>query len=288
MRSLLITLFVTTALPLLAQKKTLYHLDSTRDNMNAFIKMRASLNESEEVVFYASGSIYAYLPGKPWKHLFDFEMYNIARAQKMAGDSGWYLLSREMLIYKDPVSHERLTRWKNQITGDTVEVIPVWNDPVNQVFRYGKTFFDYERTADGQINFYNDITLTYPSPLKKADWPVYSRSDLYQGAELFNFYCSEKDLQNKKRESVSANFSWTRFSDFLPWMKMADAPGNLLYQGRGYKLKKGWQDLPEHIKEIVRNENPVYEHAPLTFTSPNMTSWKYFRQLMEERRKLNK
>lgn len=288
MRSIFSIILMTISLQLSAQKSKLYQLDSTIDNTNAFMKMRVSLNENEEVVFYASGSIYAYLPGKPWKHLLDFEMYNIARSQRIAGDSGWYLLSREMLIYKDPVSHERLTTWKNTITGDTVEVIPVWNDPVNQVFRNGKVFFNYKRTADGYINFYNDITLAYPSPLKKADWPDYSRSDLYQGAELFNFYCNEKDLQNKKLKTITVNFSWTRFSDFLPWMKMADAPGNLLYQGRGYKLKNGWQDLPDDIKEIVRKENPVYEHAPVKYTSPNMTSWKYFRQLMEERRKLNK
>lgn len=288
MRYILLIILIMISLQISAQKNKLYHLDSAVDNTNAFMKMRASLDEKKEVVFYASGSIYAYLPGKPWKHLFDFEMYNIARSQKIAEDSGWYLLSREMLIYKDPVSHERITTWKNAITGDTVEVIPVWNDPVNQAFRYGKVFFNYRQTPDGTINFYSDILLHYPSPLKKAEWPAYSRSDLYQGAELFNFFCNEKDLQNKKMKTIPVDFSWTRFSDYLPWMKMEDAPGNLLYQGRGYKLKNGWQDLPEDIKEIVRKENPVYEHAPSAYTSPNMTSWKYFRKLMEERKKLNK
>ena len=96
-----------------AQKKQLYNLDSSKDNMNAYIKLRASLDEKEEVVFYATGSVYGYEPEKPWKHLFEFEMYNIARVEKIAPDSGWRLITREMLVYKDPKTNEILSKWKN-------------------------------------------------------------------------------------------------------------------------------------------------------------------------------
>ena len=71
-------LFSTVAL---AQPKTGYNLEDARDNMDAYMKVRASLQPGDEVVFYAKGSIYAYDPEKPWKHLFNFEMYNIARGE---------------------------------------------------------------------------------------------------------------------------------------------------------------------------------------------------------------
>jgi hypothetical protein len=92
-------------------------------------------------------------------------------------------------------------------------------------------------------------------------------------------------LNNKKISNATADVSWTRFSDFLPWMKMSSRPGNLLYQGRGYKLKNGYADLPEKIKSFVESNFPEYAHAPATFTSPNMTSWKYYKKVMEERKK---
>ncbi|MCU0375178.1 MAG: DUF1838 domain-containing protein [Chitinophagaceae bacterium] len=114
------------------------NLSEVKDNLDAYLKMRASLDTTEQPVFYASGKIYAYEPDKPWRHLYDFEMYNIARTQKMPGDSGYYLLTREMLVYKDPKTGEILKNWTNPWTGEVVEVLPVWNDPVNQTFRYGR------------------------------------------------------------------------------------------------------------------------------------------------------
>ncbi len=277
-----------------AQKKTaakaikpVYELDSAQGNMDAYIKMRASLNPKDEVVFYASGSIYGYDPEKPWKHLFDFEMYNIARTEKMAGDSGWRLITREMLVYKDSKTGEILSKWKNPWTNEEVEVFSVWNDPVNQTFEYGDFLVPYQRMDGGRICFYNDIPLSYPSPLKKAEWPENSRSDVYQGAEMFNFFMNEADLQNKKINNVNADISWSRFSDFLPWMKMGSRPGNLLYQSRGHKLKNGWNDLPKDLKEYVLAGKPEYQHAPDKYLTPNVTSWKYFKKIMLERKKNN-
>lgn len=268
----------------LAQKKPLYDLDNPKDNMDAYVKMRASLNTNEEVIFYAKGAIYAYDPDKPWKQLFNFEMYNIARVEKMQGDSGYRLITREMLAYQDPKTNEILKTWKNPWTNEEVEVVHVWNDPVNQVFKYGAFKVPYQRLGDGRINMYNDVPLSYPSPLKKADWPENTRSDVYQGAELFNFFISEADLQNKKLQQVQADISWTRFSDFLPWMRMGSRPGNLLYQSRGWKLMGGFSALPKHLQDFVLANFPEYQHAPDKFSAPNMTSWRYFRKVMEERK----
>ena len=148
----------------IAQKnKPLYNLDSAKDNIDAYIKMRASLIPTEDVVFYATGSIYGYEPEKPWKKLFNFEMYNIARVEKMGNDSGYRLITREMLVYQDPKTNQILTTWLNPYTLETVNVIPVWNDPVNQTFTYNGGFkCPYKRLGNGRINLYNDVTLSYP------------------------------------------------------------------------------------------------------------------------------
>ncbi|MBR2648809.1 MAG: DUF1838 family protein [Sediminibacterium sp.] len=278
---------LTTLLTVSAQKKPLFDLTDAKGNMDAYVKMRASLNPKDEVVFYAKGAIYAYDPDKPWKHVFNFEMYNIARVEKLVGDSGWKLITREMLVYQDPKTNEILKTWKNPWTGEEVEVVHVWNDPVNQTFKYGTFKVPFERLGNDRINLYNDVPLSYPSPLKKAEWPENTRSDVYQGAELFNFFMSEADLQNPKTDNATVDISWTRFSDFLPWMKMAARPGNLLYQSRGYKLKNGWKDLPKTIQDFVLANFPEYQHAPETYVSPNMTSWKYYKKIMEERKKKN-
>ena len=52
-------------------------------------------------------------------------------------------------------------------------------------------------------------------------------------------------------------------------------------------MKNGYADLPQAIKDFVSKNFPEYEHAPATFTAPNMTSWKYYKKIMEERKKKN-
>jgi hypothetical protein len=261
-----------------ASQAQIYNLDSAKDNLSAYIKMRASLNPKEEPVFYATGTVYAYDPEKPWKKLFNFEMFNIARVEKMGADSGYRLITREMLVYKDPNTNEILDKWLNPWTNETVDVYHVWNDPVNQTFTYKSGWkCPYARMGEGRINFYNDVPLSYPSPLKKADYPLNSRSDVYQGAEMFNFFCNEADIQNKKINNVNVDISWSRFSDFLPWMRMGSRPGNLFYQSRGWKVNGGFAGLPKNLKDYVYANKPEYAKAPENFVTPNMTSWKYFK-----------
>lgn len=260
------------------------NLDSSKDNLKAYLKMRASLDPKEEVVFYATGSIYSFVPEEKQKHLFDFEMYNIARIEYMEGDSGYRLITREMLVYKDPKTGAILSEWENPWTKEKVEVLPVWNDPVNQKFYNKGWFVDYARLGNGRLNFYNDVPLFYPSPLKKAEWPDNSRSDWYQGGEFFNFFCNEADIQNPNMLNIPVDISWTRFSDFLPWMKMAARPGNLFYQSRGWKIAGGFDKLPQTLKDFVMSNKPEYQHAPSTYVTPNVTSWKYFKKVMEERK----
>lgn len=256
------------------------NLDSSSEALLNYIKVRGSLDSTEETVFYASGNIYSFIPEQRSRLLFTFEMYNIARFIK--NDTGYTMLSREILIYKNPKTNEILHSWINPFTKDTVEVIPVWNDPVNAVLNKDEFGIDYIRMSKNRICIYADIPLLYPSPLKKADWPKNSRSDWYQGAELFQFFFNESDAAKKNSKNIPCDISWTRFSDFLPWMQMSAQPGYLMYQSRGYKLQNGWKDLPSYLKEFVIANKPEYAHAPEQYSKPNMTSWKYFKKIMEE------
>jgi hypothetical protein len=97
---------------------------------------------------------------------------------------------------------------------------------------------------------------------------------------------NKADLDNPKKKSVYNEVGWTRISDFLPWMRMADKPGYLVYQCRGYKIMGGaFEKLPGKLKQYVLDRHPEYAKAPATFISPNMTSWRYFKKVLDERKK---
>jgi hypothetical protein len=263
-------------------QKTKVDLSNSADNFTAYIKFRGSLDSNENVVYYASGRIYSFIPEQRTIHLFNFEMYNIARM--VPTDSGYKMLTREMLVYKDPKTDTIINQWNNPFTKEVNEVYHIWNDPVNQNMNRRNWMLPYTNVGPGKWCFHVDVPLLYPSPLKKAEYPKNSRSDLYQAAELFQFYVDEKDLNNKKLKSVPCQNAWTRVSDFLPWMGMGDRPGYMLFQGRGYKVPNGFNGLPQLLKDYVMANDPTYAEAPKTYVTPNMTSWKYFKMKMDAKK----
>lgn len=274
-------------------------LSQPADSLRAFVRARASL-EPEDVVFWWTGNIYSLIPGERSQHLFQFEGYNIGRIEPIELDEGangsadasadasggYRMITREASFYKDAATGEILERWSNPLNGREVEVIHVWNDPVNQTFleqsARGPFRIPFDDLGNGTLCLYFDVLLAYPSPLPRADFPLYSQSDLYQGAELFQFFVDEQDLAGDA-PSIPASNSWTRIGPWVPWMEMADRPGNLLYQCRGAKLAGGYADLPQSIRDYVDANGRQYAHAPDSFETPNETSWTYMKKVLAER-----
>jgi hypothetical protein len=264
------------------------NLSRADDNVYAWRRVRGSLDPEEEVVYYWTGHIYAVVPEDPsdfaspgapvfTSPLFRFEGFNVARfIEDGAGD--YTMVSREAAFYENPRSGEILECWDNTLFDlpGPVRVLHVWNDPVN----FGVGPVDYVEHSD-RVVFFSDVFLAYRSPLAGEErFLPYSASDVYQGAEMFNFYVRRADLENEDLAVVPVEISWTRVGQFLPWMQMADRPGHLVYSVRGWKLENGFDGLPEHIRQYVEDQGMDHfahapEQAPYGY-SPNATTWRNF------------
>jgi len=257
-------------------------LDNPIDNLTAFVKVRGSLRDGEEVIYYANGKIYGFVEGERDKPLMAFEMYNIGRTNK-TGENSYELLTREVLLYTDLKTGEVLEHFDNPYTEEKVEVFHVWNDPVNQKFvlegKYGKWGVNHNKYGDDLICMNADVFLAYPSALKVEEFPENSQSDLYEAAELFQFFFSEKEMNNSDMPSIDCSISWTRIGPWLPWLNMGQRQGNMVYQGAGYKLmEKDYDKMPALLRNYVAATKPEYRHAPEEFSGPNETSWTYFKK----------
>lgn len=254
------------------------NLDEPRENLRAFLKARASLDGTDTWTWF-TGTTHAWFPDGKWVPLFGFEGYNVARAIEVAG--GWDLLTRESVFYTGLTTGEPLEKWPNPFTGAEVEVLHIWNDPVNQQLRLDgpRGPFRVPVTGIGDDLFFNvDVFLAYPSPLPRAEYPESSQDDLYKAAELFQFFCKRSEVTDPSRAGVDAQVSWTRLGPWLPWMLMADRPGMLVYHGRGAKLN-AFEALPAWIRERVTRERPQFTEAPREVAGPNETSWTAFKKL---------
>jgi len=240
------------------------------------MKARASLDGTDSVTWFA-GTVHAWEPTGAHRPLFGFEGYNVARAIEV--DGGFDLLTREAVFYTDLGSGEVLEKWDNPLTGESVAVVPVWNDPVSFPLRLeGPRPVVLSTTSLGdEVCFNQDIFLAYPSPLPRAEFPTSSQDDLYKAVELFQFFTPEAALRDSSVVSAPARVTWTRLAPWLPWMGMADRPGTLVYHGRGKKLG-GVAELPARILAAVEGK-PEFLTAPTELTMPSETSWTYFKKL---------
>jgi hypothetical protein len=275
------------------------NLEDDKQNFDAFMKIRSSVkglensNQAEESTYYWEGSIYSFIDGERSKKLMGMKGFSMSRWIKT--DSSRQLLTREVALYTDAKTGKILDKMVNPLVTkntDSLEVIHVWNDPVNQRFPYNikENYKEnpnesivygipYTQLGEDIVCFYADIFLTYPSLITRKEFPQNVQSDLYQGAELFQFFVRKSDLENPMLTDIPATISWTRIGQWLPFMSMGDTKGNLVYQCRGYKVLEGFEGLPQDVKDYVRAKQPVFEHAPTEYSQPNETSWSYFKKI---------
>ena len=244
-----------------------------------WVKTRSSLNPQESNYLIWAGSIYAFTPGEKRKLLF--KMLGMSTSRCIPVKEGeWEFTSRELTYYLDPSTGEMLHKWKNLWTGEIVPVMHVANNPVQGIFA-GK--FPAQVNGD-ETTFAFDIFPTYPNPLAKdLKFAEYSPFPTYQAAELFKLTVLTADLLNPNLLSVSQlRLSWDRFGQWLPWMKMGDRSGYMIYSGYGSKVNS-FEELPELLQEQLNNNVPLYKEAPKAFLDvEDMTSWLSFQIHFED------
>ena len=107
----------------------------------------------------------------------------------------------------------------------------------------------------------------------------------YHAMEIFNFIIDKDDLLDASKDVAYPVIAWSRVSKFLPWMKMGDKQGYMIFSGTGKKLKGGFDAIPEGLKKEIALTYPTYNHAPPTDDNrPNETSWTYFKKKMAEKK----
>lgn len=248
----------------------------------AFLLVRGSTDPEEEVVFHWTGEIFALAPAEPLAEagpsrraspILRIEGLNVARFEATA--SGARMVSREVTFYLDEEG-EIVDCWENPFTDERVPVLHVWNDPVS--FDLGAP--PAEVLGD-EVAFSVGVSVQYPSPLPVEAFPASSAGNTYQSTELFDFFAALGDLAEPGRTSVPATFVWTRVGQWLPWMRMGQRPGWLVFHARGQRVAGGFEGLPERLRRAVLDRDARFAHAPTGDGSPNATSWTRFRDLQD-------
>ena len=240
-----------------------------------WVKTRASLDPELSTFLFWNGSIYASIPGKKRKLLFNLMGMSVSRCIPTTG-GGWDYISRELNCYLHPVTGEILDKWENPWTRETVPIVQIVNNPVQGYFQ-GK----FPALVDGdRTTFAFDIFPTYLNSLsKEPNFLEYSPQPTYETAEFFKLTVPTADLLNSKLNTVSQlELNWNRRGQWLPWMKMGGNRGHLIYTAHGKKVHDFTQ-LPKLLQVEINTHKPLYKGAPNCHCNvEGMTSGIYFKQ----------
>lgn len=246
-------------------------------------KIGCSTIDAKPITYWWHGSAYSRRQGERDKLLFEVEGMNVRSCTSISdaekGD-GYKLVSREILLYKDPKTGEVLSTWDNPWSGETVDVLHVANDPVNftayKVGRDGKpSTFTGTIMGDRWWNS-TEVPLWYPNPLASA----YQKEigGTYHATEMFNFMGDVDSLEPGSGDTSNIRVGWERISSWLPWMKNGDRAGIMYFHTAGRKLDS-YDQLSDLMKQQIRDNFPGYDTPPpLDDTRPNETSWTYFKK----------
>ncbi|MBO1346377.1 MAG: DUF1838 domain-containing protein [Hormoscilla sp. GUM202] len=251
-------------------------VDFSKEQLEArdWVKVRASTDDSQSFMTWV-GSVYSVEPGERKQHLFQILGMNAARCIANP-EGGWDFASRELTFYLDPKTGEVLRKWKNPWTEEMLPVVHVANNGVQGNFKG-----PFSAIVEGETTvFVFDLFSYYPNPL--ADdrrFSPYSPQPIYQATELFKLTVPTAEWQNPEITSVSKTLlGWNRIGPWVPWMKMGDRPGYLVYSAWGRKVPS-FSDLPPLLQEEINTRVPLYKNAPQSQSEiEHMTSWNYFKK----------
>jgi hypothetical protein len=238
------------------------------------------------------GKLYSRAPGEKDRHLFNVVGINTRQCERHEDPvrgPGFRSVSREIMVYLDPRSGEIIDRWQNPWTGETVEVIHVANDPVNmRQPRFlrgtdGKPISVSLRQYDDTLVSSSEIPLFYENPLGGAYQDYIGGT--YHAMEIFNTYYRAADFIDTKRTRISeSRISWQRISGWLPWMKMRDRPGVMIFNATGFSTFDRSR-IPPRLMQVLTARYPEYlVPPPLGDPRDNETTWTITKRWIDSRR----
>ena len=273
-----------------------------QDNLQAYIKLIGDTT-GRNVVGHYSGHVFAVIEGQIVKPLFGFEGFGTGRYEPQP-DGSFRNIWREVAYYKDLASNAILEQWQNPWSGETVDVLPVQNDPVNFVLtdrvpqipiREGLEFqfgnygrgdafvlpWMVDRAGDWAEIMY-DVHGRRPNPLPPEQWPRESSGPRLRTSEFFQMGARLSELEDPEVTSAFQVGGWQRIADWLPWMVMDQRPGHLFYRAVTRKHARV-EDLPRPIVDYTERHFPKFLTPPDQWEAKNVSSFDVYKALRKPR-----
>jgi hypothetical protein len=81
--------------------------------------------------------------------------------------------------------------------------------------------------------------------------------------EIYTHFVPKDELLTDSEEPLRhLHLAWHRFAQWMPWMKMGDIPGSLIYSTYGWRVQTV-EDLPQILQDaMATDEFSLYREPP--------------------------
>lgn len=269
-------------------------LDLTKpdDIIRAEIKLGCAADPAKPRISWMTGKVVARRQGEEDRHIFNVQALNTRACQTFDDPKrgpGYRAVTREIMFYLDPVTGKILDTWQNPWTGEAVEVIHMFNDPVNMAEpKFAIAADGKPVTWSGQIA--NGMAIMQNARSFFRDGPMSGDYQDYVGGKYAVMEISATVvplapwLDTAAKGYVPAVSTWTRISPWLPWMKMAGREGQTVLAAT-WTTAASINDVPEPARSAVLNTYPAYATAPpFDDARPTVTSWNGVKKAIDAKR----
>jgi len=246
-----------------------------------------TLEEGKSVYGMWEGRMYSRIEGEKDKNIFNVIGINVRQCdcvEDQVKGKGFRSVGREIMLYLDPETGEILDTWENPWTGEKVEVLHVANDPVSMRNYIYENDDKGEERATFSFRQYGDVAVT------SYEYPLFYNNPLageyqnaiggkYHAMEIFNTYYSTEEITNPNIKNLNtSSISWSRISQWLPWMNMGGKQGIMVVNSTGQSVLNKDEIWPR-IQEILADRYPLYANPPEKDDKrPNETSWTVYKK----------
>jgi hypothetical protein len=239
-------------------------LGNRRDLLTALAKMRGATDE-RLVIGYVVGARYAVPEHKA------IPMMGILAATfsqyRRVSDDAFESRSLEVAYFTDLATGKLLEKWKNPVTGVTVDVPLTRMGPSRVTLTVdGLTVARPSGEAAGlKLNhiFQPPVVVgdnVWVTEQINVDGPPGPRPFVYN--EFSTYYARKSELDDPARATVPTQVQYQSLITYRPWMGFGDTPGHTVARGAGLRAGSTGE-LPPYYLELTKRLHPDVLSDPL-------------------------
>ncbi len=239
-------------------------LANRRDLLTALAKLRGATDD-RLVIGYVIGARYA-VPEHRLIPMMGIMAATFSQYRRIS-DEAFEARALEIAYFTDLATGKLLEKWKNPVTGTTVDVQLTRMGPSRVTLTAdGLTVANPSGEAAGlrlQHVFQPPVVVgdnVWITEQINVDGPPGPRPFVYN--ELTTFHARKSELDDPARANVATQVQYQSLITYRPWMGFGDTPGHSVARGAG-KHVASIDELPPYYVELTKRLHPDVLKDPL-------------------------